>query len=80
MAQPLHPVLIGTQHFKHGYSLGIRHIYRGDIQLPSQLNEEDAVGIVLNLVELALETGKLNERLVRQDVGILVGWILQTSS
>jgi hypothetical protein len=79
MAQRLHPVLIATPHFRQGNSLGVRYIYRGDIHLADQINEEQAVGIILNLVELALETGSLNEKLVRRDVGLLIGWIVSAS-
>jgi hypothetical protein len=79
MAQQLRPLLIATPHFRHGYSLGVRYIYRGNIQLADTINEEDCVGIVMNLIELALETGSLNEKLVRQDVGLLVGWVLSAS-
>jgi hypothetical protein len=74
MAEKLTSVLIGTPSFRHGYSLGIRHVYRGNLRLPNQATEEAICDVVRTLCELAAD-GELTDGLLRQDCGILVGWL-----
>jgi hypothetical protein len=59
--------------FAEGVSLGRQGIFRGDLGiLPG---EEGVIEIIRNLTEVAVE-GELTEKLLYQDVGIVVGYVL----
>ncbi len=63
-----------TLAFEVGYKQGLSGQYRGECGLPDHLDEETVVVIISNLCEIAQE-GWLSETLLRQDAGILVGWL-----
>lgn len=66
-----------TQAFQRGMDMGRRGIFRGKLEvLPS---EEGIVEIIQNLIDFAIE-GHLTEEQLRQDVGIVVGFVVQNSS
>ena len=58
--------------FQRGMSWGERGIFRG--MLCVEHSEEGIVEIIQNLIDFALE-GHLTEEQLRQDVGIVVGFI-----
>lgn len=62
-----------TQAFRRGMSWGRKGIFRG--RLCVEQSEEGIVEIVQNMIEFALE-GHLTEELLRQDTGIVVGFVL----
>jgi hypothetical protein len=62
-----------TQAFKRGMSWGRKGIFRGNLCV--EQSEEGIVEIIQNLIDFALE-GNLTEELLRQDVGIVVGFVL----
>ncbi len=62
-----------TQAFQRGLSWGIQGIFRGKLSV--EQSEEGVVEIIQNLVDFALE-GHLTEEHLRQDVGIVVGFVL----
>jgi hypothetical protein len=64
---------VTTQPFKRGMSRGIKWIFRGNLCV--EQSEEGIVEIIQNLIDFALE-GNLTEELLRQDVGIVVGFVL----
>ncbi len=59
--------------FEEGVSLGKQGIFRGELGiLPGQ---DGVIEIIRNLTEVAVE-GELTEKLLYQDVGIVVGYVL----
>ncbi len=62
-----------TQAFRRGMSWGRMGIFRGNLCV--EQSEEGIVEIIQNLIDFALE-GNLAEELLRQDVGIVVGFVL----
>lgn len=64
---------VTTQPFKRGMSWGRKCIFRGNLCV--EQSEDGIVEIIQNLVDFALE-GHLTEELLRQDVGIVVGFVL----
>lgn len=62
-----------TAAFQRGLTMGEAGIFRG--RLPVEPSEEGIVEIIQNLIDFALE-GHLTEELLRQDVGIIVGFVL----
>ena len=62
-----------TDAFKRGMSMGKQGIFRG--RLPVEPSEEGIVEIIQNLVDFAIE-GNLTEEQLRQDTGIVVGFVL----
>ena len=67
------PTQVTTQAFRRGMCWGIKGIFRGNLYV--EQSEEDIVEIIQNLIDLVLE-GHLTEELLRQDVGIVVGFVL----
>lgn len=66
-------VNLTTAAFQRGLTMGKAGIFRG--RLPVEPSEEGIVEIIQNLIDFALE-GHLTEELLRQDVGIVVGFVL----
>lgn len=64
---------VTTHAFKRGMSWGRKGIFRGNLCV--EQSEEGIVEIIQNPVDFALE-GNLTEELLRQDVGIVVGFVL----
>ena len=64
---------VTTQAFRRGISWGKMGIFRGNLCV--EQSEEGIVEIIQNLIDFALE-GNLTEELLRQDVGIVVGFVL----
>jgi hypothetical protein len=64
---------VTTQAFRRGMSWGRKGIFRGNLCV--EQSEEGIVEIIQNLIDFALE-GHLTEELLRQDVGIVVGFVL----
>ncbi|HJT58856.1 MAG TPA: hypothetical protein VJ761_20270 [Ktedonobacteraceae bacterium] len=64
---------VTTQGFRRGMSWGRKGIFRGNLCV--EPSEEGIVEIIQNLIDFALE-GCLTEEQVRQDVGIVVGFVL----
>lgn len=64
---------VTTQAFKRGMDWGQKGIFRGNLCVAQ--SEEGIVEIVQNLIDFALE-GHLTDELLRQDVGIVVGFVL----
>jgi hypothetical protein len=62
-----------TQAFRRDMSRGRKGIFRGNLRI--EQSEEGIVEIIQNLNDFALE-GNLTEELIRQDVGIVVGFVL----
>lgn len=62
-----------TQAFRRGMSWGRKGIFRGKLCI--EQSDEGIVEIVQNLIDFALE-GNLTEELLRQDIGIIVGFVL----
>ena len=62
-----------TEAFQRGPALGKKGIFRG--RLPIEQSEEGIVEIIQNLVDFAIE-GHLTEDQLRQDTGIVVGFVL----
>ena len=62
-----------TQAFKRSMSWGENGIFRGDLCV--EQSEEGIVEVIQNLIDIALE-GNLTEELLRQDAGIVVGFVL----
>ena len=60
---------VTTQAFRRGMSWGRRGIFRGNLCV--EQSEDGIVEIIQNLLE-----GNLTEELLRQDVGIVVGFAL----
>ena len=59
--------------FQEGVNLGKQSIFRGDLKmLPG---EEGVVEVIRNLTEVAAD-GELTEKLLYQDVGIVIGYVL----
>ena len=65
-----------TPAFECGLTLGKRGIFRGTLTI--EPSEEGVVEIIQNLIEFAQEGHLTNEQL-RQDVGIVVGFVLAHS-
>ncbi len=61
-----------TTAFQRGMSWGKKGIFRGNLCV--EHSEEGIVEIIQNLIDFALE-GHLTEEQLRQDVGIVVGFI-----
>ena len=59
--------------FQRGLTMGKAGIFRG--RLPVEPSEEGIVEIIQNLIDFALE-GHFTEELLRQDAGIVVGFVL----
>ncbi len=64
---------VTTQAFRRGMSWGRQGIFRGNLGV--EQSEEGIVEIIQNLIDFALE-GHLTEELLRQDTGIVVGFVL----
>ena len=64
---------VTTQAFKRGMTWGRKGIFRGNLCV--EQSEEGIVEIIQNLIDFALE-GNLTEELLRQDIGIVVGFVL----
>ena len=64
---------VTTQAFRRGMAWGQKGIFRGNLCVAQ--SEEDMVEIIQNLIDFALE-GHLTEELLRQDIGIVVGFVL----
>ena len=64
---------MATQAFKRGMFWGRKGIFRGNLYV--EPSEEGIVEIIQNLIDFALE-GYLTEEQLRQDVGIVVGFVL----
>lgn len=62
-----------TAAFQRGISWGKRGIFRGRLEVAP--SEEGIVEIIQNLIDFALE-GHLTEEQLRQDTGIVVGFVL----
>lgn len=62
-----------TEAFQCGISWGKQGIFRGDLHIVQ--SEEGIVEIIQNLVDFAIE-GHLTEEQLRQDTGIVVGFVL----
>jgi hypothetical protein len=62
-----------TQAFSRSMSWGRKGIFRGNLCVKQ--SEEGIVEIIQNLIDFALE-GHLTEELLRQDAGIIVGFVL----
>jgi hypothetical protein len=62
-----------TQAFWRGMSWGRQGIFRRNLCV--EQSEEGIVEIIQNLIDFALE-GNLAEELLRQDAGIVVGFVL----
>lgn len=62
-----------TEAFQRGIEWGKRGIFRGNLCVDP--SEEGIVEIIRNLVEFAIE-GYLTEEQLRQDAGIIVGFVL----
>lgn len=62
-----------TQAFRRGMSWGRKGIFRGKLCI--EQSDEDIVEVIQNLIGFALE-GKLTEEVLRQDIGIIVGFVL----
>ena len=69
----LHRQLVMTEAFQRGLTWGMHGIFRGKLCI--EQSEEGVVEIIQNLVDFALE-GHLTEEQLRQDVGIVVGFVL----
>ncbi len=59
--------------FQEGITLGKQGIFRGELCLLP--GEEGVVEVIRNLTEVAVE-GELTEKLLYQDAGIIVGYVL----
>ena len=66
-------IQVTTQAFRRGMTWGQKGIFRGNLCVAQ--SEEGMVEIIQNLIDFALE-GHLTEELLRQDVGIVVGFVL----
>ena len=66
-----------TEAFRRGILWGKRGIFRGKLTIDP--TEEGIVEIIRNLIEFAIE-GHLTEDQLRQDVGIIVGFLSQNPS
>ena len=66
-----------TEAFQRGIAWGKQGIFRGSLCVDP--SEEGIVEIIQNLIEFA-EEGHLTEELLRQDVGIVVGFVLNHPS
>jgi hypothetical protein len=66
-----------TEAFRRGISWGKHGIFRGKLCIDP--TEEGVVEIIRNLIEFAIE-GHLTEEQLRQDVGIIVGFVSQHPS
>jgi hypothetical protein len=64
---------VTTQAIRRGISWGREGIFRG--KLCVEQSGEGIVEIIQNLIDFALD-GNLTEELLRQDVGIVVGFVL----
>jgi hypothetical protein len=64
---------VTAQAFKRGMSWGRKGIFRGNLCV--EQSEEGIVEIIQNLIDFALEC-HLTEELLRQDAGIVVGFVL----
>ena len=64
---------VTTQAFRRGMSWGRQGIFRGNLCV--EQSEESIVEIIQNLIDFALE-GHLTVELLRQDTGIVVGFVL----
>ena len=62
-----------TAAFQAGLTMGKQGVFRGSVQVAP--SEEGIVEIIQNLIEFALE-GHLTEEQLRQDTGIVVGFVL----
>lgn len=62
-----------TQAFKRGVAWGRKGIFRDNLCV--EQSEEGIIEIIQNLINFALE-GNLTEELLRQDVGIVVRFVL----
>lgn len=62
-----------TAAFQRGISWGKAGNFRGDLRV--EQSEEGIVEIIQNLIDFALE-GHLTEEQLRQDTGIVVGFVL----
>ena len=62
-----------SQAFRRGMSWGRQGTFRGNLCV--EQSEEGIVEIIQNPIDFALE-GNLTEELLRQDVGIVVGFVL----
>jgi len=62
-----------TQAFRRGMYWGRKAIFRGNLWV--EQSEEGIAEIIQNLIDFALE-GNLTEELLRQDVGIVVGFVI----
>lgn len=62
-----------TESFHRGISWGKQGIFRGSLCVDP--SEEGVVEIIRNLIEFAIE-GHLTEDQLRQDTGIVVGFVL----
>jgi hypothetical protein len=69
-----HAITGSTLAFEVGYKQGMIGQYKGDWRLPDHVDEETVVELIRNLCEISAE-GWLSETLLRQDAGILVGWL-----
>jgi hypothetical protein len=68
-------VTLRTASGRSGYNQGMKRLYRANVTLPDVVDEETAVAIIRNLVEMACD-GELSESLLRQDTLRLVAWVL----
>ena len=68
-----HAVNQKTEAFQRGLTMGKQGIFRGNLAV--EPTEEGIVEIIQNLVDFALE-GNLTEEQLRQDTGIVVGFVL----
>ena len=68
---------VTTQAFRRGMSWGKKGIFRGNLCV--EKSEEGIVEIIQNLIEFGQE-GHLTEEQLRQDVGIVVGFVLTNPS
>jgi len=59
--------------FQRGLTMGKQGIFRGRLMV--EPSEEGIVEIIQNLVDFAIE-GNLTEEQLRQDTGIVVGFVL----
>ena len=69
--------------FRQGFAAGLTGQYAPDepsrFDIADPVTEDDIVGVIQNLCEIAQE-GWLSDRLLRHDAGLIAGWLLRLAA